>query len=77
MLAAVKSAVLEGVEGRVVTVEVHVSRGLPGYTVVGLPDAAGRQHSQRVLGVGPDTLIRMTPVDQDHVHHAGIRPDIE
>ncbi len=48
MLAAVHSAVLEGVDGRVVTVEVHVARGLPGYTVVGLPDAAGREARERV-----------------------------
>ena len=48
MLASVNSAVLEGVDGRVVTVEVHVSRGLPGYTVVGLPDAAGRESRERV-----------------------------
>src|SRR5262249_25570440 len=48
MLAAVGSAVLEGVDGRVVTVEVHVSNGLPGYTVVGLPDAAGRESRERV-----------------------------
>jgi magnesium chelatase family protein len=48
MLASVRSAVLEGVDGRVVTVEVHVSRGLPGYTVVGLPDAAGRESRERV-----------------------------
>jgi len=48
MLAAVRSAVLEGVEGRIVTVEVHVSRGLPGYTVVGLPDAAGKESRERV-----------------------------
>ena len=48
MLASVNSAVLEGVNGRVVTVEVHVSRGLPGYTVVGLPDAAGRESRERV-----------------------------
>ena len=41
MLASVRSAMLDGVDGRVVTVEVHVSTGLPGYTVVGLPDAAG------------------------------------
>ena len=56
MLAAVRSAVLEGVDGRVVTVEVHVSRGLPGYTVVGLPDAAGprvaRAGAGRVAVVG-------------------------
>jgi magnesium chelatase family protein len=48
MLASVLSAVLEGVDGRLVTVEVHVSRGLPGYTVVGLPDAAGRESRERV-----------------------------
>jgi magnesium chelatase family protein len=48
VLAAVRSAVLEGVDGRIVTVEVHVSRGLPGYTVVGLPDAAGRESRERV-----------------------------
>ena len=48
MLASVRSAVLEGVDGRAVTVEVHVSRGLPGYTVVGLPDAAGRESRERV-----------------------------
>ena len=48
MLAAVRSAVLDGVDGRVVTVEVHVSNGLPGYTVVGLPDTAGRESRDRV-----------------------------
>ncbi len=48
VLASVNSAVLEGVDGRVVTVEVHVSNGLPGYTVVGLPDAAGRESRERV-----------------------------
>ena len=48
MLASVASAVLEGIDGRVVTVEVHVSRGLPGYTIVGLPDAAGRESRERV-----------------------------
>ena len=48
MLASVRSAVLEGVDGRLVRVEVCVSRGLPGYTVVGLPDAAGRESRERV-----------------------------
>ncbi|HTL84082.1 MAG TPA: YifB family Mg chelatase-like AAA ATPase [Acidimicrobiia bacterium] len=48
MLASVRSAVLEGVGGRLVTVEVHVSNGLPGYTVVGLPDTSGRESRERV-----------------------------
>jgi magnesium chelatase family protein len=48
MLAAVRSATLVGVDGRAVTCEVHVSAGLPGYTVVGLPDAAVRESRERV-----------------------------
>jgi hypothetical protein len=38
MLAAIPSASLMGVEGHPVSVEVHVSNGLPGFTVVGSPD---------------------------------------
>jgi magnesium chelatase family protein len=36
------------VDGRSVSVEVHVSTGLPGFTVVGLPDAAVRESRDRV-----------------------------
>jgi magnesium chelatase family protein len=48
MIAAIPSATLFGVEGRPVAVEVHVSNGLPGFTVVGLPDAACRESRDRV-----------------------------
>jgi magnesium chelatase family protein len=48
VLASVRSATLTGVDGRVVTVEVHVSTGLPSYHVVGLPDAAVRESRERV-----------------------------
>lgn len=48
MLACVRSAMLFGVEGFIVDVEVHVSTGLPSYTVVGLPDAAVRESRDRV-----------------------------
>ena len=48
MLATIPSAVLIGVDGRQVSVEVHVSNGLPGFTVVGLPDAAVRESRDRV-----------------------------
>lgn len=48
MLASVVSATLLGVEGQVVTVEVHVSPGLPAYHVVGLPDTAVRESRERV-----------------------------
>jgi magnesium chelatase family protein len=48
MLACIPSATLHGVDGRAVTVEVHVSAGLPSYSVVGLPDAAVRESRDRV-----------------------------
>ncbi|MFN8035709.1 MAG: YifB family Mg chelatase-like AAA ATPase [Acidimicrobiia bacterium] len=48
MLASITSATLLGIDGRTVTVEVHVSQGLPAYTVVGLPDTAVRESRERV-----------------------------
>lgn len=48
MLASAHSATLLGVEGRPVRVEVHVSAGLPGFTVVGLPDTTCREARDRV-----------------------------
>ena len=48
MIASIPSAVLLGVDGRPVSVEVHVSNGLPGLTMVGLPDAAVRESRDRV-----------------------------
>jgi magnesium chelatase family protein len=47
-LAVVPSATVMGVEGRAVLVEVHVSSGLPGFSVVGLPDTACREARDRV-----------------------------
>ncbi len=48
MLATVSSATILGVQGRPVTVEVHVAAGLPGDTVVGLPDTSCREAAARV-----------------------------
>ncbi len=48
MLASVRSAMLFGVEGLTLDVQVHVSTGLPSYTFVGLPDAAVRESRDRV-----------------------------
>ena len=50
MLAIVPSATLLGAEGRPVSVEVHVSNGLPAFSVVGLPDEACRESRDRVRG---------------------------
>ncbi|MEM7273057.1 MAG: YifB family Mg chelatase-like AAA ATPase [Actinomycetota bacterium] len=48
MLATVASAVVQGVDGHPISVEVHVSSGLPGYTLVGLPDVSCRESRDRV-----------------------------
>lgn len=48
MLATATTATLVGVDGHVVTVEVHTSNGLPSFTIVGLPDAACREARDRV-----------------------------
>ncbi len=48
MLATIPSSVVQGVDGHPVAVEVHVSNGLPGYTLVGLPDASCRESRDRV-----------------------------
>jgi magnesium chelatase family protein len=48
MLASVVTFALEGVDSREVVVEADVRRGLPVFTIVGLPDAAVREARERV-----------------------------
>lgn len=67
MLAAVPSATLLGVDGHPVSVEVHVSSGLPGFTIVGLPDAPCREARDRVraalLSSGQEWPLRRITVN--------------
>ena len=48
MIAKVQSYALSGLEGVPVTVEADVSKGLPSYELVGLPDAAVKESRERV-----------------------------
>ena len=48
MIAKVQSYALSGLEGVCVTVEADVSRGVPSYEMVGLPDAAVKESKERV-----------------------------
>jgi magnesium chelatase family protein len=48
MLAKVTSCALVGLEGVIVDVEVDTSRGMPSLVIVGLPDAAVKESSERV-----------------------------
>lgn len=48
MLACVRTAAVFGIEASTVNVEVDVSFGLPGFTMVGLPDPSVRESRDRV-----------------------------
>jgi magnesium chelatase family protein len=48
MLASVRTAAVFGIEASAVQVEVDVAFGLPGFTMVGLPDASVRESRDRV-----------------------------
>jgi len=48
MLAKVESVALLGLEGYSVEVQVDISRGLPGFHIVGLPDTAVQESRERV-----------------------------
>jgi magnesium chelatase family protein len=48
MLASAQTFTLDGIAARPVRVEVDVRRGLPAFSVVGLPDAAVREARERV-----------------------------
>src|SRR5215217_2460507 len=48
MLAAAQTFTLDGISARPARVEVDVHRGLPAFSVVGLPDAAVRAARERV-----------------------------
>jgi magnesium chelatase family protein len=72
MLAKVASCALVGLEGVIVEVEVDTSRGLPSLTIVGLPDAAVKESSERVRSAirnsglefpGKRITINLAPAD--------------
>ena len=49
MLSQIKNSGLMGVNGVIVTVEIDVSRGLPSYALVGLPDTGIKESKDRVF----------------------------
>ncbi len=48
MIGRCRSVVLTGLAGHVIDVEAHVARGLPAFTIVGLPDASLAEAKDRV-----------------------------
>lgn len=48
MFAKIKSSGLIGINGYIINVEVDIANGMPGFEVVGLPDAAVKESRERV-----------------------------
>ena len=48
MLSRIGTAAFKGIEVLPVNVEVHISNGLPAFTIVGLPDKAVAESKERV-----------------------------
>ena len=48
MLSRIQTASVSGIDGKNVIVEVDITRGLPGFHVVGLGDTAIKEAGQRV-----------------------------
>ncbi|MXW16516.1 MAG: YifB family Mg chelatase-like AAA ATPase [Gemmatimonadetes bacterium] len=61
MLAVVRSYWVHGVEGQPVTVEVKVQKGLPLFTVVGLPAGAVREGKERVFAALAQSGMALPP----------------
>ena len=71
MLTKVYSAAISGIDAFVVTIETVVQKGV-GFSIVGLPDAAGKEAYTRITtalqtsGVGfphKNTVINLSPAD--------------
>jgi magnesium chelatase family protein len=60
-LAVLRSRALAGMEAPAVSVEVHLANGLPGLTIVGLPDAEVRESKDRVRAALQNTGFDIPP----------------
>jgi len=61
MPTRIRTGALSGIDGTAVTVEVDVSRGLPGFHLVGLPNAEVRESRERVLSALRNSGVRIPP----------------
>ena len=76
MATRIRTGALAGIEGLAVTAEVDISRGLPGFHLVGLPSAEVRESRERVLAALRHSGVRI-PVGKITVNlaPAGIRKE--
>ena len=67
MLSVVKSLALQGLDGRILSIEVDISCGLPCFEIVGLPDTSIKEAKERVKtairNIGVEFLSRRIVVN--------------
>ncbi len=61
MATRIRTGVLQGIDGLPVTAEVDLSRGLPGFHLVGLPNTEVRESRDRVLAALRNSGVRVPP----------------
>ncbi|MDR1705222.1 MAG: YifB family Mg chelatase-like AAA ATPase [Clostridiales bacterium] len=61
MVNKIISGAVDGVDGRIVVVEVDLSPGLPGTDIVGLPDSAVKESRERVRAALRNSGFRLPP----------------
>ncbi len=59
MIARILSGAVLGIEGYLVEVEVNLAPGVPNFSIVGLPDAAVKESSDRVAAAVKNTNLEM------------------
>lgn len=47
MFSCIKTCTLEGLQGHIINVETDISRGMPKFSIVGLPDTAVKESTER------------------------------
>ncbi len=69
MICSVKTLAVTGIRGGVVTAECYISSGLPGFDIVGLPDAAVKEARDRVRAASKSSGLQF-PVSRITVNLA-------
>ena len=57
MICSIKTLGISGIQGSLITAECYISNGLPGFDVVGLPDAAVKEARERVRAAAKSSGI--------------------
>ena len=69
MICSVQTLGITGIRGSLVTAECYISNGLPGFDIVGLPDAAVKEARERVRAAVKSSGLRF-PVSRITVNLA-------